>query len=219
VSIQLIQSGPFKGLGYKRYRAILCDPPWRYVTRSPKGMDRSPDRHYETMTLDEIKAMPVRDLCDKNCVLFMWVIDSHVEMAHEVLKAWGFKYKTIGFYWGKTNKDGKTFFQGTGHWTRANPEHVYEAYFGETEQEVERCFLATVGAPPRDAKNVPRLLVSPRREHSRKPSDIWKQIERLVQGPYLEMFGREQHGDWTIHGKEANKFTDPIMYPDIAEVV
>lgn len=217
--IKLITEGPFKGLGYKRYRAILCDPPWKYMVRSDKGMGRSPDRHYKTMTLAELKALPVRDLCDKNCILFMWVIDTHVDQALELAKAWGFKYKTVGFYWAKTNQDGKTFFQGTGHWTRANPEHVYECYFGETEQEVERCFLATTGAPKRVGKNVPRFMSSPRREHSRKPDEIWNRIERLVDGPYLEMFGRQQHGDWTIMGDEANKFNDPIMYPDIMEVV
>lgn len=217
--IELIKSGPFTGLGAKRYRAILADPPWRYVVRSEKGMGRSPDRHYETMTLDEIKALPVREVAAKDCVLFMWVIDSHVEMAHEVLKAWGFKYKTVGLYWAKTNKDEKTFFQGTGHWTRANPEHAYEAYFGDTEQEVERCFLNTVGAPKRVGKNVPRLLVSRRREHSRKPDDTWARIEALVDGPYLELFGRQQHGEWSVWGKESSKFNDPLLRDEMAEVI
>jgi N6-adenosine-specific RNA methylase IME4 len=170
------------------------------------------------MSLDEIKALPVRELAAKDCVLFMWIIDSHVEMAHEVIKAWGFKFKTVGFYWAKTNKDG-SFFQGTGHWTRANPEHVMEAYFGETEQEVERCFLNTVGAPKRVGKNVPRFIAAPRREHSRKPGQIWEAIEKLVDGPYLELFGREQHGDWTVAGNENSKFNDPMMNSDIEEVV
>jgi N6-adenosine-specific RNA methylase IME4 len=217
--IRLIENGPFKGAGYRRYRVIYADPPWRYLTRSAKGMGRSPDRHYATMTIDEIKALPVRDLAAKDCVLFMWVIDSHVELAMEVVKAWGFKYKTVGFYWMKTNKD-DSFFMGTGHWTRANPEHVYEAYL-DREQEVERCFLNTVGAPPRrtDGKDVPRLIISPRREHSRKPDVTWERIERLVDGPYIELFGRQQHGEWTVLGNEANKFNDPEIYPDISELV
>lgn len=217
--IQLIKDGPFKGLGYKRYRAILCDPPWKYLTRSAKGMGKSPDRHYKTMSLEELKALPVRDLCAKDCIMFMWVIDTHMDQAFELVKAWGFQLKTVGFYWAKTNKDGTKFPIGTGHWTRANPEHVYECYFGENDQEVERCFLATMGAPKRMNAGVPRLIVSPRREHSRKPEDVWERIEKLVDGPYLEMFGREQHGDWTVMGDEANKFNDPIMYPDILECV
>lgn len=215
---EIITAGPFKGLIKKKYRVILADPPWRYVTRSAKGMGRSPDRHYETMTIDEIKSLPVHEIAAKDCVLFMWVIDSHVELAHEVIKAWGFKYKTVGFYWGKQNQDG-SFFTGTGHWTRANPEHAYECYFGETEQEVERCFLNTVGRPKRVAKNVPRLIVSPRREHSRKPEDIWSRIEALVDGPYLELFGREQHGEWSVWGKESNKFKNPLYQSELAEVI
>lgn len=216
---ELITTGPFKGLMRNKYRAILVDPPWRYVVRSDKGLGKNPEKHYRTMTLDQIKALPVRDLAAKHCVLFMWVIDSHVEMAHEVLKAWGFKYKTVGLYWAKTNQDGVTFFTGTGHWTRANPEHAYEAYFGETEQDAERCFLNTIGAPKRIGKNVPRLMVEKRREHSRKPDETWSRIERLVDGPYLELFGREQHGDWSVWGDESNKFNDPLLRDELAEVI
>lgn len=216
---QLIQDGPFKGFGYKKYRVIVCDPPWKYLTRSAKGMGRSPDRHYKTMTIPELKALPVQDLAAKDCVLFMWIIDSHVELALEVVKAWGFKFKTVGFTWGKLNKDGKTFFQGTGHWTRANAEMVYETYFGETEQDAERCFLNTVGRPKRIGKDVPRFIAAKRREHSRKPDEIFPLIERLVDGPYFEMFGRQQHGVWSVHGDEKDKFNDPLLFPELMEVV
>lgn len=206
--INLIEDGPFRGFRRNHYRVILADPPWSFLTRSDKGKDRSPDRHYTTMTIDQIKALPVRDLAAKDCVLFMWVIDTHAAMALDIIKAWGFTYKTVGLYWAKTNRDG-TFFSGTGYWTRANPEHAYEAYFGE-EQEVERCFLNTVGRPKRVNKDVPRLIVSNRREHSRKPEDAWERIERLCDGPYLELFGREQHGNWSVFGNETDKFNDPF---------
>lgn len=205
----LIQTGPFAGLAERKYKAILVDPPWKYKTWSVKGAGRSPDRHYKTMTLDEIKALPVRQLAARDCVLFMWVIDSHTEMAFEVLKAWGFKFKTVGFYWAKTNKDG-SFFTGTGHWTRANPEHMFEAYLAE-EQTVERVFLATVGQPPRHGKNVQRLMVSARREHSRKPDDTRERIEQLVGGPYLELFGRESRPGWSVWGDEATLFDAPQL--------
>lgn len=205
---EITNTGPFKGLARNGYRVILADPPWQYLTRSDKGKDRSPDRHYSTMTLDEIKALPVRDLAHKNCILYMWVIDTHVQMAFDVIKAWGFTYKTVGFYWCKTNRD-ESFFTGMGHWTRANPEHVYEAYFGGP-QEVERVFLNTIGQPKREAKDVRRLIVAPKREHSRKPDEIWDRIERLSAGPYLELFGRKDHGDWTVWGNETQKFNDPF---------
>lgn len=196
----------------------MIDPPWRYLTRSAKGMGRSPDRHYETMSLDEIKALPVRDLAAKDCVLFMWVIDSHVELAMEVVKAWGFTYKTVGFYWAKQNQDRKTFFAGTGHWTRANPEHVFEAYLDD-EQEVERVFLNTIGRPKRLMKDVRRLLIAPRREHSRKPDEIYPAIERLVDGPYCELFARHHRPGWSSWGKEASKFDGPFWQDDLAEVI
>lgn len=201
----LITQGPFEGLKKKHYRVILADVPWKFVARSDKGLGKSADRHYRTMTMDEIKALPVRDLAAKDCVLFFWVIDSHVELAHEIIRAWGFKYKTVGFYWAKTNKDG-SFFTGTGFWTRANPEHAYECYFGEEEREVERCFLNTVGQPKRVRKDVPRLIVAPRREHSRKPDEIHERIEQLVDGPYLELFGRQDRPRWSVWGNEADKF-------------
>lgn len=214
----LIPDGPFKGLRPKHYRAILCDCPWKYLTWSAKGLGKSPDRHYNTMTIPELMALPVQQVAHRDCVLYFWVIDSHAELAFKVISAWGFKYKTIGFYWAKTNKDG-SWFMNTGHWTRANPEHAYECYFGETEEEVERCFLNTVGKPKRVRKDVRRLIVAERREHSRKPDDIHNRIEALTDGPYLEMFGRRTRPGWSIWGDEAQKFDDPEIYPDLVGLI
>jgi N6-adenosine-specific RNA methylase IME4 len=200
----------FAGLRRNRYQAMLVDVPWKYLTWSKKGRGRSADRHYPTMTIDEIKALPVRDLVAKNCVMFFWVIDSHVLLAHEIIEAWGFKYKTVGLYWAKTNKDG-SFFMGSGFWTRANPEHAFECYLGE-ESEVERCFLNTVGKPKRTNKDVRRLIVSRRRDHSQKPDETHERIERLVDGPYLELFARRWRDGWSCWGDELNKpGRDPEM--------
>jgi N6-adenosine-specific RNA methylase IME4 len=201
----LIQDGPFKGLKKNGYRAILMDVPWSFLTRSDKGKDRSPEKHYSTMTLDQIKALPIRDLVHKDgAVLYFWVIDTHVEMALDVIRGYGFTYKTVGLYWAKTNRDG-SFFTGMGFWTRANPEHAYEAYFGR-EQEVERCFLNTVGSPKRTGKAVKRLIVAPRREHSRKPDETHARIEALTDGPYLELFAREWRPNWSLWGDEIDRF-------------
>lgn len=212
----LIKSGPFEGLKQNGYRAVLMDVPWKFLVRSEKGMDRSPENHYSTMTLEQIKALPIRDLIHpKGTVMYFWVIDTHVQMAFDVLRAYGFAYKTVGFYWAKTNRDG-SFFTGMGFWTRANPEHAYEAYFGETEQEVERAFLATVGNPKRTGKDVRRLIVSPRREHSRKPDEIYERIEALTDGPYLELFARQHRPGWSQWGDEINKFGSD---PEVEELV
>jgi N6-adenosine-specific RNA methylase IME4 len=98
---------------------------------------------------------------------------------------------TVGFHWVKTNKNGKDFFCGLGYWTRANPE---------------QCLLAVRGKPTRLAKDVRRLIVAPRREHSRKPDEAYGLVERLVPGPYLELFARQSRPGWDAIGEEAGLF-------------
>jgi N6-adenosine-specific RNA methylase IME4 len=174
-----------------RYQTILADPPWAFLARSAKGEDRSAKNHYDVMNLPAIKALPVRERAAKNAVLLMWVTDTHLEQGLEVIKAWGFTFKTVGFYWAKTNSKSPGFFTGMGFWTRANPE---------------QCWLATRGEPKRLAMDVPRLIVSPRREHSRKPDEAVERIERLLPGPYLELFSRSERAGWDSWGSEAGKF-------------
>jgi N6-adenosine-specific RNA methylase IME4 len=131
-------------------------------------------------------------------VLFLWATDPLLPKALELIKAWGFTYKTVGFYWAKTNKRAnlealtpEDFFTGLGYWSRAN---------------VEQCLLATRGSPPRMAKDVRRLVVSPRREHSRKPEEIYGRIERLACGPYLELFARQSRPGWDRWGDQTGMF-------------
>lgn len=175
----------------QKYRVIYADPPWTFSTYSDKGKGRSAESYYDCMSLDDIKRLPVQDLADTDCVLFMWITDPLLFQAKEVIEAWGFIYKTVGFYWMKTKQDvpidsdvypytNQDFPIGTGYWTRANPE---------------QCLLATRGKPHAREHNVRRLVISPRREHSRKPDEIYDRIEHLVIGPYVELFARfEQHG-------------------------
>jgi N6-adenosine-specific RNA methylase IME4 len=125
--------------------------------------------------------------------LFLWTTDPLLEKAFEVIRAWGFTYKTVGFYWAKLrqpapNYDDRSFFTGLGFWTRANPEP---------------CLLATRGKPHRRSANVRKLIVSPRREHSRKPDEAYARIEALCEGPYLEMFARFSQPGWDRWGLDA----------------
>ncbi|MFO1074849.1 MAG: MT-A70 family methyltransferase [Geminicoccaceae bacterium] len=179
------------------YRAIYADPPWRFATYSDKGKGRSAEAHYDCLSLPEIMALPVAEWAAPDCVLLMWTTDPMLPQALEVLRAWGFTYKTVGFYWVKLNK-GKTppwqerdLFTGMGFWTRANPE---------------MCLLATRGHPRRRGTDVPRVLVAPRREHSRKPLETYERIERLVDGPYLELFARATRPGWDTFGNQAGLF-------------
>jgi N6-adenosine-specific RNA methylase IME4 len=205
----LIKTGPFKGLKKKHYKVILADPPWAFTTRSDKGKERSADMHYATMSLQRIMALPVQLLAAKDCVVFLWITDPMLFVGMNLLEAWGFKFKTVGFYWMKVNKDGKTPFTGMGFWTRANPEQVLTNLDPEkalAEKEGTQLLLGTTGHPKRQAANVPKLIVAPRREHSRKPDEIYERIEALVDGPYLELFSRTKRNGWDAWGNEVGKF-------------
>ena len=173
------------------YGAFLADPPWRFATYSAKGRDRCPEtRHYETMTLEQIKALPVADIAAPDSVLLLWAIDPMLPHALETGTAWGFTYKTVGYYWVKPGLNG-TYPIGTGYWTRTNPE---------------QCLLFTRGKPRRKSASVRKLILSPRREHSRKPDEAAERTTKLVQGPYLELFARQRRPGWDAWGDEVDRF-------------
>ena len=174
-----------------KYGVIYADPPWTFKTYSNKGKDRSPEKHYKVLSHTDICNLGVGNLAKDNAILLMWAIDPLLDKAFEVIKAWGFTYKTVGFTWAKTNKKSEGFFTGLGYWTRGNPE---------------MCLLATKGKPKRLSKSVPQLVVSKRREHSRKPDIIYNHIENLADGPYLEMFARTKRPGWDSWGNEIDKF-------------
>lgn len=205
--IERIKSGPFKGLFKNHYKVILADPPWAFKTFSAKGLGKSADMHYSTMGFDEIKALPVQDLAAKDCALFLWITDPMLFHGHDLMKAWGFKFKTVGFYWVKQNKDG-TPFTGTGLWTRANPEQVL-TNIQVSVDDTNQCHLASKGHPHREGKGVQRLIVSPRREHSRKPDEIYDRIKTLMGDvTCLEMFSRQKRDGWTVWGDQVNHFPE-----------
>lgn len=197
---------PFANLQRGHYKAILADPPWQFNSLwggRPKKVNgnypsRAIDAHYDTLTIDKICALPVSDLAADDCVLFMWTCWPVLQDSFRVIDAWGFKYKTCGFSWMKADPyrlfaDDKTPFAGMGYWTRAN---------------TEPCLLATRGKPKRINADVRQGIIAPRREHSRKPDEIHGRIERLVAGPYLELFARQSRPGWTTWGNESNKFDE-----------
>jgi N6-adenosine-specific RNA methylase IME4 len=187
---------PFKALKGKRYGVILADPPWKFIAWGKSKRERGPGRHYKTLDLATIKALPVGDLAADDCVLLLWIPDAHLREGFDVLDAWGFTFKTVAFYWAKLNKRqklGDYWVTGMGYWTRANPE---------------QCWLATRGKPKRLARNVRRLIVEAVREHSRKPTATHGRIERLLSGPYVELFTRHTKPGWDCWGDQTEKFED-----------
>lgn len=193
----------------KKYSCILADPPWSFKSWSDKGKNRSPDfmvdqkglaeRHYATMTMEDIVDLPVQSVTSDNCALFLWVVDCQLPECIEVGKSWGFDYKTVGFTWTKTSPVSDGYHIGLGYWTRGNPE---------------MCLLFARGAPRRKSASVRQLVVSKRREHSRKPDEIHERIEQLVDGPYLELFGRQQRPGWDVFGNQVGCFDLPVATPD-----
>ena len=182
-----------------KYGCIYMDPPWDFKTYSADGGNRAPK--YNTMSMQEIYDMRVADLAATNCLLAMWVTDPFLEFGFECLDSWGFKYSTVGFYWAKTGKHlpdlierdnlQTSFPIGTGHWTRANPEI---------------CLFATRGSPKRLSASIRKLVVAPRREHSRKPDRVRDDLKKLVGGPYVELFARQKIEGWDVWGNQTDHF-------------
>ena len=184
----------------EKFDVIYADPPWTFRTWSNEGKDRSPEKHYDCMSLADIRALPVSDIAADNCALFLWVTDPLLPEGLKLMEAWGFKFKTIAFVWAKLNKSApptlwteRDFFTGLGYWTRANPE---------------LCLLGTRGKPKRVSKAVRRLVVSPRREHSRKPDEIAEKIDDLMgrDTSKIELFARTGRTGWTTCGNDVAKF-------------
>lgn len=209
--MQLIESGPFKGLVRNGYKTVAMDPPWKFLARSQKtGIGRSAERHYHCMDMADIKALPIHELLAPNASVLIWITDPMLFQGMDLLADWNLKFATVAYYWAKTTGEGsdKDAF-GMGFWTRANPEQVWGAFDTDDEEEDTQVIMFKKGNPKRRARNVRRLIVAPVREHSRKPDEFFERTERLLDGPYLELFSREDRPGWTTWGNEVGKFRHP----------
>lgn len=174
----------------KKYNIIYADPPWQYKVWSREtGLGRSAESHYRTMPKEEIQNLPVADICEKDCVLLLWVTAPCLREGIELVEKWGFTYKTFGFTWIKQNKRSDSLFWGMGYYTRAN---------------AEICLLATKGKPlKRLSRAVHQVIVSKIREHSRKPDEARERIVELFGDlPKIELFARQQVDGWDCWGNE-----------------
>jgi len=201
------EQSQFTDLPKHHFAAILADPPWRFRTWDKReaiprarsnGTNVSAEYHYRTIPIDELAALPVQDLAADDCSLFLWATWPNLLDAIAIIEAWDFEYKTCGFLWAKAHagqlelfRDDLDSLMGLGYWTRANSEP---------------CLLATRGRPRRLAADVRQVVLEPRREHSRKPDCVYDRIERLVAGPYLELFARTRRRGWYAFGDELDKF-------------
>ena len=178
----------------KRFAVIYADPPWAFRNYNDDFMGTS-RQHYSTMPIHEIKAMPVAPLAAKDCVLFLWATMPQLPEALDTIAAWGFEYKTTGFTWIKQK-------------SRAMAPCIVAWDFGRAPTP-SFCPLATRGAPARMATDVHQVIMAPRGEHSAKPEEARRRIERLVLGPYLELFARRPVEGWTVWGDEVEAEWEP----------
>jgi len=182
----------------KKYQIIYADPPWDYGNwssiKDEKLARKCGRMMYPTMKLEEICALPVDKIADKNCILFMWAVMANLEKAFEVIKKWGFIYKCCAFVWVKTTSKG--IYSGLGNWTLGN---------------AELCLLSTHKDFPKRQKPVKQIIMSPKSRHSEKPNEARKRIvEMMGDLPRIELFARKKQDNlfgndlqgWDIWGNE-----------------
>ena len=174
----------------KKYQIIYADPPWSFGGRKLNASTNGKEitDHYSVMEDRDIVALPIRWLADDNCLLFLWVVHSKLPTALQVMESWGFRYSTVAFEWFKQTSTGKPVcFMGA--WTCGGA--------------IELCLLGRKGSVPRIAKNVHKLIIAPRQEHSRKPDEVRERIVTLIGDlPRIELFARQKVKGWDCWGNE-----------------
>ncbi|MCD8201978.1 MAG: DNA methyltransferase [Clostridia bacterium] len=174
----------------KKYDIIYADPPWKYGDDLGGGLVKNMTGWcpYPTMEPDEIKKLPVPRISASDCALLLWVTMPFLQDGLDVMRAWGFKYKTCAFCWVKLNPKSGTPFAGMGKWTMGN---------------AELCLLGVKGHPHRIAKDVKQIVMSPRRKHSQKPHEVRERIVQLLgDRDRIELFARDVTDGWDVWGNE-----------------
>lgn len=177
----------------QKFKTILADPPWQFQNRTGKmAPEHKRLNRYPTMKLDEIISLPVDQISDETCHLYLWVPNALLPDGLEVMKKWGFQYKT-NIVWEKVRKDGQPDGRGVGFYFRNVTELLLFGVKGKSARTL---------TPGRTQVN---LLRSQKREHSRKPDEFYDLIEGCSSGPYLELFARGSRPGWTMWGNQANE--------------
>ncbi len=181
----------------KRFSTILADPPWQFQNRTGKmAPEHKRLNRYPTLSLEEIKALPVADVLSATAHLYLWVPNALLPDGLSVLKAWGFEYKS-NLIWYKIRKDGGPDRRGVGFYFRNVTEVILFGVKGKNAR--------TLSA----GRSQENMIVSQKREHSRKPDEQYALIESCSPGPYLELFARGSRPGWTCWGNQAEEY-----YPD-----
>lgn len=175
------------------YGLIMADFPWQFESWSEKGNDRSHEKHYDLMGLDDLYDIPMGDYVGADAVLWFWTTVTFADHAHRMIEHWGFKYVTMGF-WGKVQKSDPTAPRmGSGHVLRECGEPF---------------IIAKIGSPNFPDNAIPGMILEPRREPGRKPDVAYDMAARMAPAgrPMLDMFSRQVRPGWDQFGNEVEKF-------------
>ena len=173
----------------KKYQIVYADPAWQtgYLKEKKKGIDAY-DLPYNSMSLNEVKALPIKDILNEDAILFIWIIDKYIPYIKDIMESWGFEYKTLGFVWHKkalTTKGENAIMSPYGH------------------KSVELCFVGTRGKYLVKNPTIKQFLSTPKREHSRKPDEIRTRIVKICGDiPRIELFARQRFQGWDVWGNE-----------------
>lgn len=177
----------------RTFKTIVADPPWQFQNRTGKvAPEHRRLNRYSTMSLDEIKTLPVSNVAEEKSHLYLWIPNALLPEGLQVMSAWGFEYKA-NIVWEKVRKDGEPDGRGVGFYFRNVTELLLFGIKGRSNRTL---------APARSQVNLIRTM---KREHSRKPDEIFPIIEACSPGPYLEMFARGNREGWTLWGNQANE--------------
>jgi len=186
--------GFLKKINGHTFGTILADPPWQFQNRTGKvAPEHKRLSRYSTLSLQEIKEIPASVAASKQSHLYLWVPNALLQEGLEVMRAWGFQYKS-NIVWHKVRKDGEPDGRGVGFYFRNTTELVLFGIRGK---------LRTLG-PGRRQVNI---VKSRKREHSRKPDELYEIIEACSPGPYLELFARGERPNWTQWGNEVEGYS------------
>jgi len=178
----------------KKYKIIYADPPWEYDDKLNMAYGGA-EAHYETLTPEEIKNLPIKKISCDDSWLFLWATWPNLQTALQVINSWDFEYRTVAFVWIKTYSNGK-YHLGLGQYTRGNTEF---------------CLLARKGNPRRINNSISQLIFSPVGKHSKKPDTTRNKIIQLCGDlPRIELFARTKVHGWDVWGNDPKLESEPL---------
>ena len=192
-----------KAVGNRKFSTVLADPPWQFKNRTGKmAPEHKRLRRYSTLSLQEIKELPVEAIVNDTAHLYLWVPNALLAEGLQVMEHWGFTYKT-NIIWYKVRKDGGPDRRGVGFYFRNVTEMILFGVRGKKARTLQ---------PGRSQENI---IVARKREHSRKPDEQYKIIESCSWGPFIELFARGPRKGWFVWGNQAEEYEpDWNTYPN-----